>query len=54
MASNRLNNLQLFVIKNVVLSFIILCEINIFIILVINFYVFDFDAFYKSFFDNCL
>lgn len=54
MVLNGLDNLQSFVVENVVLSFVILCGVNISVILAINSYVFDFDAFLKSSFDDCL
>jgi len=54
MILDKLNNLQLFVIKINVLSFVILCEVNIFALLVINLYVFDFIVYLESSFDNCL
>lgn len=54
MIPNELDNLQLFVIKSSILSFIILCEVNILALLVINLYVFDFDAYLQFSFNNCL
>ena len=41
-------------IKNYVLSFIIFYEVNIFVYLIINLYVFDFIIYSKFSFDNCL
>ncbi len=54
MILNKLDNLQLFVVKINVLSFVIFYEVNIFIFLVINLYVFDFIVYLKFSFDNCL
>ena len=54
MAQNGSGNLQPFVVWNDVMSFAILCGVNIPALPAMNPYVFDFDVTQKSSFDDCL